>query len=464
MPVTRILVVDDDPFIREFCKDTLQALPEMEVLVEERSPLVPERIEKEQIDLLITDIMMPEMNGVELLQKVRANDPDLPVLVITAHPTLDSSIECLRYGAADYIMKPILADDLAASVRRLIGERRLREENRLLQRRIEGWITDGEIVGRSDEILKVLDTARRLAGTDVPVLIGGETGTGKELVARSIHRNSDRREMRFVPVDCGAVPEHLIESEFFGHERGAFTGADRKSLGLMEFADGGTLFLDEIGELPLLLQAKLLRAIQEGKVRRIGGREEIPVDVRIITSTNRDLAAEVKDGRFREDLYFRIRVGEILIPPLRKRRGDIPLLFEHFRERFTREMGRPAGETERGVLEILSAYNWPGNVRELLNCVRRMLAMCAGEALSVEDIPEDIVASVRSESESGSRGFFRDRARVVGEFEREYLVSHLKMTSGDMSEAARRMEVPRRTLYRLVKRHGIEPDDYRRKR
>ncbi|MBD3647304.1 MAG: sigma-54-dependent Fis family transcriptional regulator, partial [Pseudomonadales bacterium] len=307
---------------------------------------------------------------------------------------------------------------------------------------------------------RVRELIDQVAPTDADVLILGETGTGKELIARSLHEQSPRKDKRFVPVDCGAIPEDLMESELFGHERGAFTGADSRSLGLMEFADGGTFFLDEIGELSARLQAKLLRALQERRIRRVGGKEEIDVNVRIIAATARNLEEDIKGDRFRSDLYYRINVARIELPPLRERVGDIPRLARHFVGLYGSELGREQVEISPEAMEILSWHAWPGNVRELQNVIRRALTMMSGELINESDLPDEIVTAAGLTIE-GNHGFFDRREERVNAFEKEYLGELLERYQGDVAGAAEEAQIPRGTLYRLLKKHDLNPADYR---
>ncbi|MBI4538288.1 MAG: sigma-54-dependent Fis family transcriptional regulator [Gemmatimonadetes bacterium] len=461
MHKARILVVDDEPGMLEVCRDVLGKLRAVEIVLEEDSTRAADMLSTDDWDLLIADIRMPELDGVELLRIARDHDPELPVLMLTAYPTVETAVESMKLGAADYLTKPFLPDDLLATAGRLIESRRVHEENRLLRRQLERAYASGEMIGNSPAMRGVFDMTERIAPTDVDVLIIGETGTGKELVARSIHQRSPRRGARFVPVDCGAIPEDLLESEFFGHERGAFTGAHTRSLGLLEFANGGTFFLDEIGQLPMKLQAKLLRALQERTIRRLGGKEEIEVDVRIVAATSLDLQEEARKQRFRMDLYYRINVARIELPPLRQRVGDIPILTAHFVERYARDMGLDQVEIDPQVIEVLGAYPWPGNVRELQNVIKRALTTGGHDTIMVDDLPDEIVTAAGDRSGRGVRGFFAARERHVAAFERHYLTELLRTHRGDVTRAAADAEVPRGTLYRLLKSHAIDPAEFR---
>ena len=463
----RILVVDDDESVCEYCPTALSQFDNVDVTTEHRGHHALKLCRKGGFDLILTDLSMPDTDGVQILKASRETNPDVPVIIMTGYPSLDNSVECLRLGAADYVLKPLRPDDLLRTVSRVLDERRLQQENHLLRSQLERKFSTVEILGRSDAIAKVRDSIRNLASTDVDVLVWGETGTGKELVARNIHANSERALNPFVPVDCSAIPPDLFESEFFGHERGAFTGANQRALGLMEYADGGTLFLDEIGELSLPQQAKLLRALQERSFRRVGSREETPVDIRLLAATNRDLKEEVANKRFRDDLYFRINVSEIRLPPLRERTGDIQLLLEHYLDVFGREMKRSGRELTSEVLAVLLDYAWPGNVRELINVVRRMLAMSRRNLLSIEDVPEDLRKSVgvrerktlRVEPADGT--FLGQKTRAPRQIEHDYIVEVLQSCGGDISAAARIAQMSRQSVYRMLDRLDTNPKDFR---
>ena len=318
-----------------------------------------------------------------------------------------------------------------------------------------------DIIGTCPAMQKVFETIERVADTGVDALIVGETGTGKELVARSIHRRSRRAEKPFVPVDCGAIPENLLEAEFFGHERGAFTGADNRRVGLLEYASGGTFFLDELGELPMLLQAKLLRTLQERKIRRVGGREEIDVDVRVVAATSRNLEEMISQQIFRRDLYYRINVVRIDLPPLRQRGDDLGLLAEHFATRYSRDMGRHLAGITPEAYQVLAAYHWPGNVRELQNVMRRAIALSHDTMIGLDDLPDTIVVDAGHIEGNGKRGYFQMRDEHMAKFERQYLVDLLTRHEGDVKDAAEEAKLPRGTLYRLMKSHNLDGGQFR---
>ena len=461
MSKARILIVDDEPGMLEVCTDTLGRLPEVEMCTESSSVAAAQRLEKETFDLLLTDIRMPGLNGVDLLRTAHARNATLQGLILTAFPTVETAVESMKLGAADYITKPFLPDDLLATVQRLLEQKRLREENTLLERQVGRPYAFNEIIGQSPAMQAVYQSLAWLRTTDADVLILGETGTGKELVAHAIHKGGRRKSGRFVPVDCGAIPEDLLESEFFGHERGAFTGAHSRSMGLLEFAHKGTFFLDEIAELSPRLQAKLLRVLQERRIRRVGGTEEIEVDVRIVAATSRNLEQEIKAQRFRMDLYYRINVGRVELPPLRQRGEDIALLVAHFVERYAKEMGHHAVTIDPEVFEVLQAYPWPGNIRQLQNIVRRTLAMVRHGTITVDDLPDEITVGGETRVAADATGYFAARAKKMLAFEKNYLTQLLELHKGDVTLAAQDAKLPRGTLYRLLKKHGLESANFR---
>lgn len=367
----------------------------------------------------------------------------------------------LKAGAVDVIGLEDAADELPAAVTAALercARRRIAPETQPLPDGAPDWMAD--FIGSSPAMQHVLSTIQRVASTNVDVLIQGETGTGKEVVARAIHRASNRVCGPFVPVDCGAIPDNLLESEFFGYEQGAFTGADRQRPGLLECAHRGTFFMDEIGELPLLLQAKLLRTLQERRLRRVGGRTELDIDVRVVAATARDLDAMVAARDFREDLFYRINVVRIMLPPLRERGDDLGLLAEFFAQKYSHEMGKPVVSISAEAYELLANYRWPGNVRELQNVIRHGIALCQGSLILPEDLPPRVAFAPRDPGRS-NEGFFEQREACINQFEHTYLTELLRQQGGNVKVAAEEAGIPRGTLYRLMKKHGIEGEDYR---
>jgi len=459
----RILVVDGAgptglPYARLVAR-----LQPMDVRVESSLEKAVDSLARDAWDLGILTVREGE-STIPLHAAIRAADPRLPVVVVDPRPSVDAARICLQSGPSDYLDMADVEASLEDALVRLLAASRQRDAEEVLRRVVERPYSFEGFLGESPPMRHVYSIIERVATSNVDVLVTGETGTGKELVARAIHQRSRRAQGPFVPVDCGAIPDTLLESELFGHERGAFTGADARRMGLIEFADGGTLFLDEVGELPLPLQAKLLRVLQERRVRRVGARQENAVDVRVVAATSRPIDEMMERGTFRRDLFYRINVVRIDLPPLRTRGDDIGLLAEWFANRAGQEMGRPVAGLTTDAYQILKNYHWPGNVRELQNVVRRSIAMARGPMAGVDDLPDDVVtAAGRSAgAEAGAIGFFAQRAEQVARFERSYLTELLTRHLGDVSAAAREARLPRGTLYRLMKSHALDGASFRR--
>src|SRR5215203_410397 len=389
-PAYRVLVVDDERSMRELLSIVLRRDGyEVRIAADGRAAI--DLLKRERVDVLITDIRMPEMTGVDVLREAKTIDPGIISIVMTAFASTDTAVEALRLGAADYVHKsPNAVNDLRLRVRKELERRQLQQENVLLKRQLGSPNRFSNIVGSSSAMTAVFELIETIAPTGSTVLITGESGTGKELVARAIHARSSRSDRPFVAVNCGALPDTLLESELFGHMRGAFTGADTNKKGLLEVAEKGTIFLDEIGEMSPMTQVKLLRVLQERKFRRVGGLEELQADIRIITATNRDLSKMVAEGRFREDLFYRINVIPIVLPPLRERREDIPLLAEHFLAKYAGQMGKPVNAISRPALELLGKHDWPGNIRELENVIERAVALEGTPTILAESLPPSV--------------------------------------------------------------------------
>ncbi len=390
-------------------------------------------------------------------------DPQLPVVILDPKPSVATARACLQAGACDYLDLSTAEAELEDSLARLLTGSRRQAREEVLRRAVERPYSFGDFLGESPAMQQVYSIIDRVASSSVDVLVTGETGTGKELVARAIHARSRRSSGPFVPVDCGAIPDTLMESELFGYERGAFTGANARRMGLVESADSGTLFLDEVGELPLPLQAKLLRVLQERRVRRVGARQENAVDVRVVAATSRPIDQMMTQGSFRRDLFYRIAVVRIDLPPLRARGDDIGLLAEFFANRAAQEMGRTIGGLSTDVYQVLKNYQWPGNVRELQNVVRRAIALTRSPTAGLDDLPDEVVAAAGrvAGAEASAVGFFGQRAEHVARFERQYLADLLTRHLGDVSAAARESRLPRGTLYRLLKGHGLDAAAFR---
>ncbi len=438
-------------------------LQPMEVRVEPSLERVLDSVARDSWDLGVVTTRAGEL-AVRLHGAIAAADPQLPLVVIDSRPDVETARACLQAGAGDYLDLARIEDELEDSLARLLASSRRRDAEQVLRRVVERPYSFEGFLGESPPMRQVYSIIDRVAASNVDVLVTGETGTGKELVARAVHRRSRRAAGPFVPIDCGAIPDALLESELFGHERGAFTGADARRMGLVEFADGGTLFLDEVGELPLPLQAKLLRVLQERRVRRVGARQGNAVDVRVVAATSRNIDEMVTKGEFRRDLFYRINVVRIDMPPLRSRGDDIGLLAESFANRASQEMSRQIGGISPDAYQVLRSYHWPGNVRELQNIVRRAIAMSRAAVVGVEDLPDEVVtAAGRSAgAEAGAVGFFAQRAEQIARFERQFLSDLLTRHQGDVSAAAREARLPRGTLYRLMKGHSLDGATFRR--
>jgi two-component system response regulator HydG len=448
----QILVVDDE---QETCDLLEMALNRhgFKVTSSTNAQHALELVAEQDFDLVLTDLSMPEMSGLDLCERVLGTRPDMPVIVITGQGSLETAIGAIRVGAYDFITKPVDPKLLFLSVSRAIQHRQLSDEVRRLRQAVDaGESTTERIVGQSATMRRVYELINRVDESDASVLIHGETGTGKELIARAIHSGSRRKNGPFVAINCAAVPHALLESELFGHARGAFTDAKATRTGLFVQASGGTLFLDEIGELPIEVQPKLLRALQERKVRPVGANQEIPFDARIVAATNRNLEDAVYEKRFREDLYYRINVVKIDVPPLRERGGDVLHLAQHFLKQFASRNNKKSLELSTTAAEKLMAYNWPGNVRELENCMEHAVALARFDQVTVEDLPEKIRA-YRAERFVVAAN---DPTEIVtmDELERRYILRVLSLVNGNKSRAAQVLGFDRRTLYRKLERYG----------
>jgi two-component system response regulator HydG len=460
---TRLLIVDADSAARPGYAQALMGLKDYEEIFVADAPAAEQRLIDGSFDAVVIALRSPEAWSLALAERVHVRDATLPILLVADSTVPGAANSAARLGGAEFLPLPLERGAIVAVLKRLLEQRRLDAERNLLRRQIEKPYSFDDIVGTCPAMRKVYEVIEQVADSGVDVLVVGDTGTGKELVARSIHRRSRRAAGPFVPVDCGAIPENLLESEFFGHEKGAFTGADQRAIGLLEFANGGTFFLDELGELPLLMQAKLLRTLQERKIRRVGGRQEQDVDVRVVAATARDLDAMVAQGRFRKDLYYRINVVRIDLPPLSARGDDLGLLAEHFAVKYSREMNKPVSGITPEAYQVLSHYGWPGNVRELQNVIRRALALSTDAMIGLEDLPDSLVVAAggaRTPSD-GPAGYFRVRDEHMAKFERQYLTELLRRHGGEVTSAALEAQLPRGTLYRLLKNHGIDAGSFR---
>jgi DNA-binding NtrC family response regulator len=448
-----ILVAEDEGLSRKnLCRVLAEEGHRVYEAEDGRSAL--QHIENIDFDLVLTDLRMPGLDGMEVLKRVKEVSPQTLVVLMTAFASVDTAVEALRLGAQDYILKPIVVEDVLRRVQRLMEQRSLAWEIQMLRREINREI-GGEIVGRSRAIQDIVSLIDKVAQTQSTVLITGESGVGKEVVARAIHLRSGRREKVFLPVNCSAIPETLLESQLFGYVKGAFTGAVSSQEGLFQRARGGTIFLDEIGEMPLSLQPKLLRAIEEKEVLPVGSTQPVQVDVRIIASTNRDLKVEVESGRFREDLYYRLNVIRIHVPPLRERRADIPLLVDHLIRRHNREMKKAYKGVEHGAMKVLMGLTWKGNIRELDNVLERAMILGDGEWVRVADLPRLEDGEIEEEQREVVRHNLREALRA---YERSHIEQVLRETEGDRTRAAKLLGVSRSSLYRKLEKLGISGD------
>ena len=441
-----VLAVDDDAEMRELIHDVLKDRGH-QITIAANGDEALKRLSEEDYAAVLTDLRMKGMQGTELLAEVKRLYPDIGVILMTAFGSVDTAVEAMKRGASDYLTKPVKSEELIRVVERVIRETGLRREVSRLRKEVHKEYSFHQILGKSKAIQAVFDLIRRVADSPTNVLITGESGTGKELVAKAIHYNSDRKDAPFVPVNCAAIPEQLLESELFGHMRGAFTDAKFDKRGLFEEAQKGTVFLDEISELPLMLQAKILRAIQEKEIRRVGATKPVPVDVRIIAATNLNLSEEVKAKRFRDDLYYRLNVIELKLPPLRERREDIPLLVDAFLKKCGEARGKEVKGVSESALAMLMDYAWPGNVRELENVIERAVTLTRGDKISPDDQPPAV---------QGARGDRRvldeaaEKTLPLHEIEKEYIKKILEKTGGNKYQAAHALGIDRKTLYRKL--------------
>ena len=400
-------------------------------------------------DVILTDLVMPNMDGLWLLRALRAELPDCPVVLLTGRGTVQTAVQAIKEGAYDFIEKPLEISRLRVVLDRALEKKETMREVQLLRRRLAALAPGTDMIGSGPAMARVFELVKKVAPANASVVITGESGTGKEVVARAIHSLSQRKEKPFVALNCGAIPPTLIESELFGYERGAFTGADQRRLGNFELAHGGTIFLDEIGELPMEMQGKFLRVLEERKFRRLGGKSEVEVDVRVICATNRDLKEEIKKGRFREDLYFRLHVFTIHLPPLKERREDVPLLVQHFIEKFNGETGKHVQGLSPGAMAVLQGYAWPGNIRELRNTVERAMILTDGESIDEEHLPPDMRPSHQE-----SATLRVPVGIALREVEKEYILASLQRNGGNKARTAELLGISEKTLYNKLNRYA----------
>jgi two-component system response regulator PilR (NtrC family) len=457
----RILVVDDEPSMREMLRIVLRR-DGYDVTLAQNGHEAIQQLQSGSFDMLLSDIRMPDMSGVDVLRTAKSLDPQISAFMMTAFASTDTAVEAMRLGALDYFTKPFNMDELRLKVRQHLETRHLKRENLLLKRALKSRHEFASILGRSDAMQVVFSTIETVANTSSTVLVSGESGTGKELVARAIHFNSLRRDRPFVAVNCGAMPESLLESELFGHVRGAFTGAHANKKGLMEVAEGGSIFLDEIGEMPTTMQVKLLRVLQDRRFRRLGGTDEVQADVRVIAATNQDLPRMVSEGRFREDLFYRLNVLSIQVPPLRDRGEDIQLLAEHFLAQFAAQMGKPVRAISGPALQLLLGHQWRGNVRELQNAIERAVALERTEAILPESLPDEVrmgrspTAPSSPVGELPALGDGFDLEARGEDFYRHYISLALERAGGVQVKAAELLGMSFRSFRYYVKKYNLK--------
>ncbi len=446
-----LLIVDDERAVREGCREAAQNAG-FNTFVADSAEHAYKVLDNQNVDIVLLDLKLPGASGLEALRAIKGRRPNAVVIIITGYATVSSAVQAMKMGAFDYISKPFTLDELRVMLERAMDELKMTTEKRVLRERLRSKHGFGSIIGRSPEMEKLYRIIAKAAQSTHPVLIVGESGTGKELVARCIHYSGPYHDKPFIPVDCGSLVPTLIESELFGYVRGAFTGAVRAKEGLLAIAQGGTIFLDEIGELPVDLQAKLLRAIQEKEIRPVGSTKRVPINVRILAATNRDLEVAVAEGSFRRDLYFRLNVLSLKIPPLRERKQDIPLLAEHFLEKLSRTTGSQRTLSEE-ALNAMMGYDWPGNVRELENCLERACALSSGPNIQTADLPSPIQNANHRMPPEGA-----DATKIVpiADLEREAILRAIDQLKGDKLLAARLLGIGKTTLYRKLKEYAIE--------
>ena len=447
MAKQNVLIVEDEELMRSILRQLLEEAG-YDVFSADSAETAIEIFAANDIAVTLTDIKMAGRDGLALLDEIKAVDESAVVIIMTAYSSVDSAIAALRKGAYDYVTKPFVNDDLLKTIENAATQRQLFHENRLLKRELQKQYNFSEIVGKSDKLQHVFDLVNKVAGTNANVLISGESGTGKELIARSVHFNSSRSEKPFLAVNCGALPESLLESELFGHTKGSFTGAFADKKGLFRSVAGGTLFLDEVGEMPQTLQVKLLRALQEHEVTPVGSSATQKFDARIIAATNRNLEFEVAEGRFREDLFYRLNVIEIIMPPLRERREDIPLLVKHFIAKASQTQHSQSKTVTKDAMKAIGSYDWPGNVRELENAVERAIIL-AGDEIRLDDLPPKVRSNTAGYETNDTNGF----RQTLDDMEKRYILEILKAVDEDKTKAANILGIDLSTLYRKLKRY-----------
>jgi len=447
MAEERILIIDDDPTIRLLLSDRLRANG-FHAIQASNGMLGLESVKTESPDMVLLDLQMPEMDGMEVLAHLKKNSPLLPVVVLTAHGTIEHAVAAMKLGAVDFLPKPCKPDHILILVKKALAQKDLKEENQFLREEIQCRYK--MIAGESTAMKKVMEMVRQIAKSDSTVLLGGESGTGKQLLAWAIYSMSSRKNRPFIQVNCTTLSEQLLESDLFGHEKGAFTGASKQKMGRFELAHRGTLFLDEIGDLPPVIQAKLLHVLEYGEFQRVGGVDTKQVNVRIIAATNRDLQVQVREGHFREDLFYRLNVVKILLPPLRERKEDIPVLAEHFLKKHNQAMQKRMKTFAPGTLERIMSYSWPGNIRELENVIERAVVLATGDTLN-----SDLLPPLVDDASPGEINVGVPLEKAQMDFKKQYIIKTLQFTDNNQTKAAEILKIQRTYLNRLIKELGI---------
>ncbi|MCU7491036.1 MAG: sigma-54-dependent transcriptional regulator [Bacteroidota bacterium] len=458
---SRILVIDDEPDMLSGFSSILSALG-FSPLAFSDGPSALKILQQEEFDLIFCDLLMDEMNGFEIIKEANKISPGTPIIIFTAYGTVERAVQAMQLGAFDFLEKPVDTEKLKIVIEKGLRQKKFFKERNNLIRQLDDKFQFDNIVGRSEEMLKIFEMIENISKTDVNVLVTGESGTGKELIARSIHAHSSRKTKPFVPVNCGAFPEHLFEAELFGYEKGAFTGAASRKMGLLEYANEGTFFLDEVCELPLNLQVKLLRVLQERAVRRLGGNELISVNFRIISATNHDFDRAAELGQLRSDLYYRLNVINIHLPPLRQRKEDIALLAGHFLKKFIKTAGKNISGFSDEVIKILESYAWPGNIRELENVIERMVIMSKGDVITLADLPPKLINEDLKGLSFDNLKLPEAKQKAIDEVEKKYLIYLLRKYNGNVTHMALEAGMTRRNIHRLLNIYGFDPDKWRK--
>jgi DNA-binding NtrC family response regulator len=447
--MVKIMLVDDDKsFLRVYSK--ILSREGYDVLTCENGDHAVETFKKNHVDIVISDVIMPKMNGIELLKEIKKNESDIQIIMLSGKGNIKDAVEAMKLGAYNYLLKPVDIEELLINIKKALNLKNIGEENYIYRNEKSELFKENRIIGKSDHINEIKSRINAIADVDSTVLIMGETGTGKEIVAQEIHYNSKRRDKPLIKVNCAALAKTVLESELFGHERGAFTGAFNLKKGKFELAHGGTIFLDEIGELPIDVQVKLLRVLQEKEFERVGGIKTIKADFRLITATNKDLKKEVEEGRFREDLFYRLNVIPIYLKPLRERKEDILPLAEYFLKKYSKELNRNVKGFDEQALKIINHYDWPGNVRELKNIIERCVVFCKRDKITPEEIPQEI-KSKTSMSESS-----KPLKKALDEFEKQYIISSLNENNWNIKQTSEKIGIARKNLYEKIRKYRIK--------